>query len=57
MLTSNSEITRRNDLNKEILEEQKVKFFGEIIDDILGEVKSSAPPMPDYCIKEVRKSW
>jgi hypothetical protein len=51
-----SEIKRRNELNSELLNEQKVKFFGEIIDDILGEVRSSAPPLPDYSIKEVRKS-
>lgn len=32
------------------------KFFSEILGDILAEVRTSPPPLPDFDVYEIRKA-
>lgn len=50
------DIINRESITRNLHQEHMSKFFGEIIDDVLDEVRTSPLPLPDLSIYCVRKT-
>lgn len=49
-------VKEREAITTTLAQANMAHYFREIIDDLLAEVKTSPPPLPDLTVREVRKS-